>query len=326
MGRPRKQRRLPSAVPQPGQQVPATTGPLPAFDFSDLAFDASLPNTEYDALGLPEFHPPSLGSWGGLSEDSAMPSWDPYLMLASPSGMTGTAAVPTSAEPSPASLPLPVFSPLSSIPPATCACLPTMYLTLSTLQSLQPSFPLALPPLRAATDAVRRMLDCATCSRPPLLPAPTHAPLFTLPTALPNTMLLATLIPHITHRYAQLLAAIDHEAASGARKTFRIGETENPLLEDQHTGRHGCAVAVDVEMEAQEWRAMMRGVVRRDLLGEGGLAGLVERMGERQKAWHEVGARMNCGTGWKKWAGEGEPMCLRVVEATRSAVQMVDVT
>ena len=139
-------------------------------------------------------------------------------------------------------------------------------------------------------------------------------------------MLLATLIPHIAHGYAQLLGAIDCEAGGGARKTFRVGETGNALLEELQTGQEGCPVAVEVEMEAPEWRGMMRGVVRRDLLGEGGLVGLVEGMGERQRAWHEVGRRMGSGRGWKRGVGEGEPMCLRVVEVTRCAVEMVDVS
>ncbi|MCJ1383254.1 hypothetical protein MMC17_006892 [Xylographa soralifera] len=326
MGRPRKRRAIAPAVSQPGQLAPATIAPAGAFDFSDLAFDASLPNTEWGALGQLEFPPLSLGSeWNALSEDLAVPVWDPNLMLDSPKNIEGDVAVHAPTDPTPAPPSHALSSPLSSIPPPPCACLPMMYLTLSTLQTLPPTFPLALPPLRAATDAVRHMLDCATCA-PPSLATATHTPLFSLSASLPNTMLLATLIPHIAHRYAQLLGAIDSEAACGARKTFRVGETGNPLLEGLHTGQEGCPVAVEVEMEAQEWRGMMRGVVRRDLLGEGGLVGLVERMGERQRAWHEVGVRMNCGRGWKKGLGDGEPMCLRVVEATRCAVQMVDVS
>ncbi|MCJ1318732.1 hypothetical protein MMC15_004062 [Xylographa vitiligo] len=326
MGRPRKRRAISPAVSLPSQLVPATIAPSAAFDFSDLAFDASPPSMEWGALAQLEFPPLGLGSeWGALSDEFAAPAWDPHLMPASPTSPKSHPALPA-----PAPSPLPASSPLPTIPPPPCACLPTMYLTLSALQTLPPTFPLALPPLRAATDAVRRMLACPTCAPPSLPPGPppttTITAPFPLPTSLPNTMLLATLIPHIAHRYAQLLAAIDRDAASGARKTFRVGETANPLLEALHTGREACPVAVEVEveMEAREWRGMMRGVVRRDLLGEGGLGGLVERMGERQRGWHEVGRRW----GWKKGGGEGEgePMCLRVVEAARCAVEMVDVS
>ncbi|MCJ1435019.1 hypothetical protein MMC27_004389 [Xylographa pallens] len=323
MGRPRKPRAITPTVSQP---VLAMSAPVAAFDFSDLAFDTTLPNTEWSAPGQLDFAPLSLEfEWDTLSDGFAVPTWDQNLMPASARSIEGDAALSAPTEPSLALPSLSLSSPLSSIPQTPCACLPTMYLTLSTLQALSPTFPLALLPLRAATNAVRRMLACATCA-PPSLATATSTPLFSLPTSLPNTMLLATLIPHIAHRYAQLLGAIDSEAASGARKTFRVGETGNALLEGLHTGQEGCPVAMEVEMEAQEWRGMMRGVVRRDLLGEKGLVGLVERMGERQRAWHEVGRRMGCGGGWKRDVGDGEPMCLRVVEATRCAVEMVDVS
>lgn len=319
MGRPRKRRAVAvdSQRTNPVTQIPT---PLPIqFDFSDLGMDQILQPVDWNAIAFPaDVFPPD---WSPLLTDMSVAQWTPQLRpptplaasTADPSIIPSFPSVSTHTQPT---------LPQTSTLPTTCACLSTLYLTLSSLQSLSPTFPLALPALRSAMDAVRRMINCQTCS-PPIPTAPL------LPTQLPNTMLLAALIPQITVHYSRLVAFINEEAASGAVKTLRVGEMGNTMLDAHHTGDGNCPVAVEVEMGAEEWRKMMRGVVRKDLMGadgKGGLVELVRLMGERQKLWHERAVERGCGWGGSKArVPDGEvPNCLKIVEMTRLSVEMVD--
>ncbi|MCJ1478623.1 hypothetical protein MMC13_007304 [Lambiella insularis] len=322
MGRPRKRRAIAASSPQRSGVTPNTSLPLIDFDFSDLGVDGILQPGDWAAMNDVAFpSDPFTAGWPSVFDDPSTLQWDAQSQSAVPQIASNTASSLLSPFSFDSSHP-PPSPPQPPILEPPCTCLPTLCHTLSSLQSLNPIFPLALSTLRSATSTVRLMLYCQTCSpSPPPNPLP--------PTTLPNTMLLAALIPYITTRYSQLLAAINTAAASCATKTLRVGEIGNPLLDTQHTGDARCPAAVEVELSAEEWRAMMRGVVRKDLVGADGKGGLVELVGligERQRLWHERAVENGCGWGGlkAKVPPEGEkPMCLRVVEMTRCAVEMV---
>lgn len=171
-------------------------------------------------------------------------------------------------------------------PTPTCACLSSLYLTLSSLQSLSPNcnFPSALPSLRAATQTAQSVLSCDTCPQ-------------TFLASLQNTHLLATLLVTIAERYAALLAAITEEAeavsAEGGVKEFRLADLPPPS--NSSGSGIGCAAAFSIELTPAEWRAMAKKVVRAEVHGPSNsqaasgsnyFTTLTKRMRERQQHWH----------------------------------------
>ncbi|MCJ1249389.1 hypothetical protein MMC30_006612 [Trapelia coarctata] len=196
-------------------------------------------------------------------------------------------------------------TPSSSLAPDTCTHIPTLLTHFTTLPSLPPTFPLALPPLRRTVTTISHLLSCPFCS-PPTPP----------PTAQQTTLLLATAIPHISTHYTRLLASIDAQAsdAPGGVKRLRVGEIGNPALESAHTGGPDCPAGVEVTLQAEVWRGMMRGVVEGEVRA---LEGVVEKLEERGRRWHEGGEerRRECGVGEVKCFG------LTIVEMARMAVE-----
>ncbi|KAK4547284.1 hypothetical protein LTR36_000939 [Oleoguttula mirabilis] len=185
-----------------------------------------------------------------------------------------------------------------------CACLSTLYLTLSTLQSPSPSataFPTALAPLREAMQTARAVTACPHCPTAFL-------------TALQNTHLLGTLLVSIAERFGTLVAAITAEArradAADEMKRFRLADLDpggggGSASGASHpratgTGGLGCAAAFSIELSPVEWRGMAKKVVRAEVHGpassdddDGGetcgppyFTDLTRRMRERQERWH----------------------------------------
>lgn len=97
-----------------------------------------------------------------------------------------------------------------------------------------------------------------------------------------------------------------------------MGEVGNPALEGMHTGGWDCPAGVEVTLQAEAWRAMMRGVVEGEVRV---LEGVVRGMEARGRGWHAGGEerRRACGVGEVKCFG------LTVVEMTRMAVEGVGV-
>ncbi|KAK0304240.1 hypothetical protein LTR01_007596 [Friedmanniomyces endolithicus] len=163
----------------------------------------------------------------------------------------------------------------------TCACLSTLYLTLSTLQSMAPSFPFpsSLHPLREAMRTASEVLSCPLCPTKFL-------------SAVQNMQLVGTLLVSIAERFGKVLEAITREAARAGRggqvKGFRVAD-----LETLHTGGIGCRAGFSVSLSADEWRVMSKKVVRAEVLGpsEGSgcgttFVGVVEQMENRSEYWH----------------------------------------
>ncbi|EMD00958.1 hypothetical protein BAUCODRAFT_118684 [Baudoinia panamericana UAMH 10762] len=165
----------------------------------------------------------------------------------------------------------------------SCACLSNLYLTLSTLSTLQPplTFPFALHPLRAALQTASEVIDCDKCPKRFL-------------TAVQNTQLLGTLLLSIAERYGKVLDSITAEAiraeTAGEGKRFRLADLNTPTSH-LHAGGLGCAAAFSIGLSPAEWRGMGKKVVRAEVYGPGEccphLVGVIERMERRQMRYHE---------------------------------------
>lgn len=174
-------------------------------------------------------------------------------------------------------------SPPSTLP--TCACLSTLYLTLSTLQQMDPAFPFpfALHPLRAAMTTAAEVLACDQCPK-------------SFISSVQNTQLVGTLLTSIAERFARVLEGISTEALraeqAGETKTFRLADL-NTSTSHLHTGGLGCAAAFSINLSPVEWRGMAKKVVRAEVHGptDGNtccpfLLGVTAAMTARQERWH----------------------------------------
>ncbi|KAK5132934.1 hypothetical protein LTR08_008382 [Meristemomyces frigidus] len=194
-------------------------------------------------------------------------------------------------------LPEPQFLP-------TCACLSTMYLTLSTLESLTTfPFPSALHPLREAMQTAAEIISCPIC--PTKFLAAIH-----------NTNLVSTLLVSIAERYSKIIQSITIEALraerSNATKTFRLANVNTGTSAFPANGSGGSADAFSIELTPHEWRLLAKKVVRVEIyrppsdalysvptgpIGDGTAGGssyasptslmaLAHRLQERQRHWH----------------------------------------
>ena len=160
-----------------------------------------------------------------------------------------------------------------------CACLASLYLTLSSFQSLPPpSFPLTSGNLKIATKTARDVLRCSICPK-------------TFNSAFQNISLLGTLLPLIVMEYSKLLHYIDDKSAEGESITFRMGE-QNPANKHLHTGTHDCPLGFSIELGAFEWRMTARKAVRQQVHGvkpgDESFSSLIDELEKRQHAWHET--------------------------------------
>jgi hypothetical protein len=85
--------------------------------------------------------------------------------------------------------------------PPTCACLSTLYLTLSNLATMDPAFcfPTALHPIREAMSTASQVISCQIC--------PTR-----FITGLQNVQLLNALLMSLAERFSRILTSISAEA------------------------------------------------------------------------------------------------------------------
>lgn len=238
--------------------------------------------------------------------------------------------------------------------PPTCACLSTLYLTLSNLATMDPafSFPTALHPLREAMSTATQVLSCPTC--------PTR-----FITGLQNVQLLNALLMSLAERFSRVLTSItteatsleQHNASASASeqksKLFRLADLSTPG--HLHTGGLGCAAAFSLSFTPAEWRSMAKKVVRAEVHGPSDgtnccayLLGLITAMEKRQYHWHKHPPPMDFpkdssgnmmsrsftageGAGGHAAEGhgspaheEGEHLCLKMLEGTRRMVDTFD--
>lgn len=171
----------------------------------------------------------------------------------------------------------------------TCACLSTMYLTLSTLQTMDPSFtfPFSLHPLREAMQTASSVLTCDVCPQKFI-------------SAMQNTQMIGTLLVTIAERFGKILDAISKEAdranGAGEGKKFRLADL-NTSTGHLHTNGIGCAAAFNINLDAWEWRGLAKKVVRAEVYG----------LGDGEQFAMESG--IGSGNEMENWVGEGHERC-----------------
>lgn len=210
-----------------------------------------------------------------------------------------------------------------------CSCMPNLYTTLSSFQTLPaPSFPLTLSLLRSATTLACSVLHCRECIK-------SHA------SAYQNVMLLSTLLTLIVHEFSRLLTHIEHRGSQEGEIPLRVGEpVRNEETMHLHTGRPDCPMGYTILLDGAEWSKMAREAVRDAVQGkneDGSVARLLEGLIQRQNEWHkcpeaERGAHglppstecMNLHKdsdggdgGWEK----GEYTCLQMIDQIKRSVQ-----
>jgi hypothetical protein len=164
-----------------------------------------------------------------------------------------------------------------------CACLSSMYLTLSQLQSMSNfAFPFALQPVRQAIATADSVLECQHC--------PTDAN-----SAMLNVTILISLLFTVAQRCRLIVEEINSETERAERggqiKRFHFGDAngENMHL---HTAMPDCPARFDLELEAPEWSVFAKRVMKRDVYGTAedhwkSLSGIILRLQQRQRAWHQ---------------------------------------
>ncbi|KAK5663337.1 hypothetical protein OQA88_3765 [Cercophora sp. LCS_1] len=180
--------------------------------------------------------------------------------------------------PSPVSPPssdkLPSLSPslsATSVPsqPA-CACLSTLYLALSSLQSLPTSVSAAIKVARLASRTAHDATKCLICGDPPLELC--HPP----PVAsFQNLMMLGALLPSLSNTYMRILTMIDERAAAAdaAREKIRFQLDDYGGL--WGNAAKGYAATPSRERISEEpiepalWRLTVRALLKIDVYGIG---------------------------------------------------------
>ena len=160
----------------------------------------------------------------------------------------------------------------------TCACLPNLYSTLASFQSLpQPSFPYSLGLLKNAVRLGHGVVLCQIC--------PT-----TYNTGVQNAMLLGTLVQLVLNEYAKLLKHIEQRSANEDRITFRFGE-QSWSLDSRHTGTPDCPMGINIDLSGAEWQRLARKAIRQGVVGSSNsadsLMALISAMKERQQTLHQ---------------------------------------
>jgi hypothetical protein len=236
----------------------------------------------------------------------------------------------------------------------TCACLSTLYLTLSNLATMDPtfSFPTVLHPLREAMLTASQVIPCEVC--------PTR-----FLTGLQNVQLLNALLMSLAERFSRVLTSISNEAnalenhnataspSAQKSKPFRLADLSTPG--HLHTGGLSCAAAFSLSFTPAEWRTMAKKVVRAEVYGPSDgneccafFLGLVKAMETRQNRWHNMpppsdfpkdsnGNRLQrdltpgghgvghvAGSQCVTANGEEEPLCVKMLAGTRRMVDGFD--
>ncbi|CZR61170.1 uncharacterized protein PAC_11066 [Phialocephala subalpina] len=228
-------------------------------------------------------------------------------------------------------------TPQAQPPLGPCSCLPSMYLSLSSLQALPTDIVVALKTVRGAAATAAQCIWCPQCGSV-VLENP-NPPI----ESFQNTMLLGTILPIIANGYQRLLKMVDEETdaaeAAGQTKTFRFqdygglcGKQES--VEAAMTCMEKELLFNAVEMPAHQWRTTVRALLRVDIYGHEqagfkhkGLKDLVSEMEARQRARHElVDAHVAAGTmeygpfGQKLCLGEQTHGCFEILKMAKVAI------
>ncbi|KAK0660014.1 putative transcriptional regulatory protein [Lasiodiplodia hormozganensis] len=234
---------------------------------------------------------------------------------------------------------------LAPSPGLPCACLSTIYLTISSLHSLSShNFPFCLPSLHSALVTARNVLQCPTCPH-------------SMATATLNIHMLISLLMTVIDAVQKLLQDIDAEAArvdaAGTTKQFVLADASAPL--HMHTGTANCPARFGMELSGVEWRELARKVVKAQVVGssssssssseaeggqQGGAAvdctiyGVLAAFVRRQNGWHDDPAMIEVRK--KAMGGGGAPvekmeelgqmrLCVQNVEHVVERMKLLDI-
>ncbi|KAK8216174.1 hypothetical protein IWZ01DRAFT_430641 [Phyllosticta capitalensis] len=164
-----------------------------------------------------------------------------------------------------------------------CACLSSMYLTMTSLHSLSNhDFPFVLPTLRSAINTIATVVPCPQCPKRPA-------------TATQNLHMLVSLLLTVVETVRSCLFSIDAEAArveaAGATKAMAMADAEVPM--HMHTGTPDCPARFSMELSGPDWRRFVRKALRDQIVGspqypvDRTLYGIVMSLENRQRRWHE---------------------------------------
>ena len=315
MGRPRKRRRTePQAdltVPAPGDGL---TQPLDAEMMATPEQSTRIHDTSTSlVVGLKS---PGFGDFNTLPPIAYdTPQIDHF-------SLEHVALSPPTAPPSSA---LTSDSP-STHEPHDCACIASLFLALTNLQSLTVHFPLALPQLRVALSTARTAFSCKRCATTTSFVPPFQSMMF-----------IGTLLPLIAEGYSRVLRWIDDEAdavaAAQGKKTLKMADFSLETA-GLHTGMPDCPMSFEVELEPAEWRRLARQVVQRDVSGgdDGasasrlGLLGLLEQMRKRQQTRHsQPPEQPPCGKNMPGARAGETPLCLRIIQNISDVIRCLEI-
>ena len=319
MGRPRKRQREDEGnILAAMESLGGAGNPTNRLDGSQLQSQYLAGFASHSSLGMGDLSYPNVGfDMDGYQDDipdlqiqqsdslSEYPAWDPSQHLDGDS--SSVARDPTQLQTSPVR----VGDDNSGGAHTTCACLPKLYSTLASFQSLpQPSFPYSLGLLKNAVRLGHDVVLCQIC--------PT-----TYNTGVQNVMLLGTLVQLISNEYAKLLKHIEQRSANEDRITFRFGE-QSSSLDSRHTGTPDCPMGINIDLSGEEWQRLARKAIRQGVVGGSNsadsLMALVDAMKERQQTLHQryLPDTYSAGHGQNvtKIAPDGGPakdVCLQVI-------------
>jgi hypothetical protein len=111
--------------------------------------------------------------------------------------------------------------------------------------------------------------------------------------AIQNVQSVVALFKAVVERFNKVLLEIDREASSleatGQKKPYRVGDN-NPALSHLHTGTLDCPMGFNIELEAKDWKRIVKTALKTEVYGGGSnarpLLDLVKESEERQEGWH----------------------------------------
>lgn len=114
-------------------------------------------------------------------------------------------------------------------------------------------------------------------------------------TAQQNVSSLSALFKAILERFNKAINWIDAEAKrleeTGEKKPYRIGDN-NPSLHHLHTGTLDCPMGFNIELEAQDWKRLVKNALKTEIYGGGSnplpLMDLIQEAESRQQRWHDA--------------------------------------
>lgn len=211
------------------------------------------------------------------------------------------------------------------LPGVGCACLSSMYLSVSNLQSLQEcAFPGALHSIREAITTAWSVLHCVNCPQQFL-------------TAMHNIQMLGMALMTIAERYHQVMDWIEVEqqraSACNEKLSFQLGNLDSSTT---HLHSDDCLGMFNVKLDPLEWRRLTKRVVRNEVHGtmmnkSSSFVGLLDALIARQKQWHTTSPlvyspRNVCAPEYAPRAeiAEKDAHCLRLAGQTRAMIERLD--